>query len=422
MIEIARCTIQYRWAIACIAGALATDPGQAADPHPYATYGELGILLDPARERLKTGHATFAPLTDGLSSYFDAKDHLRETYGFSYTIEYSPQFQWDLSHDGLYTGNDETNVIGSWALVDPVAPKRGSLMAWYQISRTLGSRSTSAFMSDVGIITPVNGGDTAPGDYRDLWQMLAWEQWLLDDRLRLGIGKLTTRTFLNLNRYAVGDREDFFTPQIVNNTVAPFTARNGMGLFAQYHWEDGYLTGMIREADGTSEGVSFATLGSGLREYAVEAALTPRDLHGFGEGIYRITGYYTDGVGEDDSHQPSGWALAVSLDQDVGEDYGAFLRYSYANEDWRDFRQRIAAGVQIKHPMGYAFDRIGLAGWWAEPTARGRDGEYGLEAFWKLQLAPYLELTPDIQLILDPQADPDRSTVLIGALRLRLLL
>lgn len=114
--------------------------------------------------------------------------------------------------------------------------------------------------------------------------------------------------------------------------------------------------------------------------------------------------------------------MAVSLDQDVGNDYGAFFRYSYASEDWRAFRQRIGAGIQIKHPLGYEFDRIGLAAWWAEPTARALDGEYGLEAFWKLQLAPYLELTPDVQIIFDPQGDPDRGTVWIGALRLRVLL
>lgn len=225
MIVINRCTIQRRWAIVSAACVLATGLVTAADTDPYATYGEIGIVQDPNRAHLKSGHAALAPVTDALAGYFDFKDRLRETYGLSYAIEYSPQFQWDLGGDTTYTGNDETNLIASWALIDPTEPKRGSLMAWYQISRTLGSLNTCAFMSDVGIVTPVNGGDTAPGDYSDLWQMLAWEQWFFDEQLRVGIGKLTTRTFLNLNRYAVGDREDFLTPQLVNNTVVPFTAR-----------------------------------------------------------------------------------------------------------------------------------------------------------------------------------------------------
>ncbi|MET0068020.1 MAG: carbohydrate porin [Candidatus Thiodiazotropha sp.] len=377
--------------------------------------------MDP-RQRLRTGHDAFQPITDAQAGYFIFKQRLSDDYGFAYTIEYSPQFQWDLGFNGNYTGNDETNLIAQWALVNPADVKAGSLMAWYQISRTFSRRNTSEFMQEVGIITPVNGGDTAPGDYRDLWQMLAWEQWFLEDSLRIGAGKLTTRTFLNLNRYAVGDREDFLTPQLVNNTVAPFTARNGMGLFAQYHMDQAYLTGMMREADGTSEGISFDTIDSGKWEYALELGMTPENLFGAGEGIYRFTAYYTDEIGDASDAQPSGWALAMSFDQDFGSEYGGFFRYTYADNPWRAFSQRIAGGIQIKHPFGYQFDRIGIAGWWAEPTDSSLSGETGLEAFFKLQLAPNIEVTPDLQLILNPQGNTDRSQVLIGSIRLRVLL
>lgn len=391
-------------------------------PEPEAVYGEFGVVQLDLADQLKTGHDALQPVTDALSGYFAFKERLREDHGFAYTIEYSPQFQWDLGFNGHYTANDETNLIAQWALVEPGNPKRGSLMAWYQISRTLGDRNTSQFMGDVGVITPVNGGDTAPGDYRDLWQMFAWEQWFLDDGLRVGAGKLTSRTFLNLNRYAVGDRDDFLTPQLVNNTVLPFTARNGMGLFTQYHMEDAYLTGMVREADGTSEDISFDTIDSGKWEYALELGLTPQNLLGQGEGIYRFTGYYTNSIGQGAAQQPSGWGLAMSFDQDFGEDYGGFFRYTYANEDWRAFRQRIGAGIQVKHPLGYRYDRIGLAGWWAEPTDSSLSGETGLEAFWKFQLAPNIELTPDVQLIFNPQGNTSRSQVLLGGLRLRILM
>jgi porin len=414
---------RQRFPALVVAAAIVNTPCVGADAEDTAAvYGEIAVVQMPLDDQMKTGHDLLQPLTDALSGYFDFKERLRGEYGFAYTIEYSPQLQWNLGGDYRYTGNDDTNLIFQWAAVDPADGKRGSLLGWYQISRTLGSRNTSEFMSDVGIITPINGGDTAPGDYRDLWQMLAWEQWVLDEQLRLGVGKLTTRTFLNLNRYAVSDREDFLTPQLVNNTVVPFTARNGMGLFAQYHLDDAYLTGMVREADGTSEGISFDTIDSGKWEYAAELGLTPANLGGLGEGIYRFTGYYTDSIGSGAATQPSGWAMALSFDQDIGDDYGAVFRYSYAGEDWRAFKQRVAAGIQVKHPLGYRYDRVGLAGWWAEPTDESLSGETGLEAFWKLQLAPNIEVTPDVQLIFNPQGDTDRSQVLIGSLRLRVLM
>jgi hypothetical protein len=129
-----------------------------------------------------------------LGGYFDFKTHLSDAYGLDYTFEYSPQFQWDL--EGVYQGNDETNLILQWAALEASDPKRGNLLVWYQISRTLGDLSTSEFMQELGVITPLNGGDTGPDDYRDMLQSLTWEQWFYDDRLRLA--KLTTRTFLNL--------------------------------------------------------------------------------------------------------------------------------------------------------------------------------------------------------------------------------
>ena len=387
-----------------------------------ALYGEMSINQEQENRQLKTGHDAFRPISNALSGYFKWKEQLKEDYGFSYTIEYSPQFQWGLLSSGHYTGNDETNLIFQWAMVDRSEMKRGALIGWYQISRTFSDDNTSRFMRDVGIITPVNGGDTAPGNYRDLWQMLAWEQWFLDDRLRIGVGKLTTRTFLNLNRYAVSDREDYLTPQLVNNTVVPFTARNGMGIFAQYLTDNGYLTGMIREADGTSEDISFDTIDSGKWEYAMELGLTPDDHLGLGEGIYRFTAYYTDSVGNGVNAQPSGWAWAMSFDQDIGDRFGVFARYSYASEDWRAFKQRLGAGLQYKEPFGYQNDRLGLGAWWAEPTDKSLSEESGIEMFWKLQLAPNFEISPHLQLIFNPQDTARDDPVVIGSLRLRVLL
>ncbi len=107
-------------------------------------YGEASVLQEYAEPRLRSGHDAFAGLTDALSGYFDFKERLGRVHGFHYTIEYSPQFQWDMQ--GGHTSNDETNLIVQWAAVDSAEPKRGSLFAWYQISRTLGDSTTSDFM------------------------------------------------------------------------------------------------------------------------------------------------------------------------------------------------------------------------------------------------------------------------------------
>lgn len=384
-------------------------------------YGEVAVLKEYEIPEMRTGHDAFRPLSDQLTPYFDFKKQLSQGYGLSYIFEYSPQLQWDIGSNETHHANDETNIIIQWSPLEHTDSKKGNLTAWYQISRTLGSTHTSKFMEELGIITPTNGGDTSPGDSGTLIQMLAWEQWFLDDKLRASAGKLTTRTFLNLNRYATSDREDFFTPMHVNNPVAPFTARNGLGVFAQYLWSDFYLTGMLREADGTSQGVSFDTIGSGKWESAFELGLTPSNLLGLGKGYYRFTTYYTDSIGEGDNYQPSGWSAAMSFDQDVGDSYGMFMRYAYSDKPFRAFKQRLSIGMQIKNPLRFEYDRIGLGAWWGDPISVSENGEYGVEGFWKFQLSPYFEFTPDLQIILNPQGNTDKSMEFVGGLRIRLV-
>lgn len=385
-----------------------------------AIYGEISTVTEKVDRELRTGHDALQPLTDAMSGYFDFKEDLSEK-GFNYTIEIAPQFQWDLD-GGDYHGNNETNLIGQFSPIDPADPKRGTIMGWYQFANTLGNDSTSEFTEQVGVISPLNGGDTGSSSSNELWQMFAWEQWFAQERLRVGAGKLTTRTFLNLNRYAVSDREDFFTPVIVNNPVSPFTARNGMGIFGQYFFDEYYVTGMIREADGTSTDISFDTIDSGKWEHAVELGLTPADFVGLGQGYYRFTFYRTDSFGEGESFSPSGNSYALSFDQDVHADYGMLFRYAYASEDFRAFKERAVLGVQIKNVLGFKYDRVGFAGWWAEPTDRSLDAETGLEAFWKAQLTPFLEVSSDLQWITNPQLDKDRDNAFISGLRLRIVL
>ena len=410
----------WEWGLALTVLLGADDQADAVVDGP-ATYGEVAVLqrqyADPA---LRTGHDLFAPLTRGMQGYFDFKDRLREQSGLSYTIEIAPQFQWDV--DGASHANNETNLIVQWAAIDASDIKRGGLLGWYQLADTLGSLNTSQFMADVGVISPLNGGDTAPGDQNRLWQMLVWEQWFANDSLRFGVGKLTTRTFLNLNRYAVSDREDFFSPMIVNNPVSPFTARNGIGVFAQKHFAGGYLTGMLREADGTRKGIGFDTLDSGKWEAAVEYGFTPGTAARNNEGYYRFTGYYTDSIGEGGNRQPPGWSVALSFDQDFGARWAGLFRYAYASEPFRTFKQRAVIGAQLKQPWRFQHDRVGLAAWWAEPTSPVLNHEAGAEAFWKLQLAPYFELTPHLQMVFDPQFDPTRDVAVIAGLRVRIVL
>lgn len=393
------------------------SPAIAGDT--VGTYGEAGVLIDYEDRDDKTGHVDLGPLSRGMDAYLGFKERNVQARGLNYIVEVAPQYQYQLDGDGGAHANNETNFIVQWALVDSAQPRRGNLLAWYQWSDTWGGKTTSELAARAGVLSPPNGGDTAPGNSRDLTQHFAWEQWFADDQWRIMVGKLTTRVLFNLNRYTVSDREDFFTPMLVNNPAAHYTARIGLGAFVEYRGNDWYLSGMIRDADAdlSERFIDFGSLDSGNWEYVSELGFTPGDAMGMGAGNYRLTVSYSDDTDNFDSTS----TVSVSADQDIGDTLGLFLRYSYANDTFRAFDQRLAAGLQMRRPLGFANDRVGIGAWWGDPADGGLDDEYGIDLFWKVQVSPWLELTPGLQYNLNP-ALMDRNKAVFASMRLRWVL
>ncbi|GAB5450950.1 MAG: hypothetical protein Hals2KO_12780 [Halioglobus sp.] len=383
-------------------------------------YGEAGVVVEYEDRRDKSGHVELGPLSRGMDAYLEFKRSTFQTHGFNYTVEVAPQYQYQADGDGGVHANNETNFILQWSLVDAAQPRRGNLLAWYQWSDTWGGKTTSEFADRAGVLSPPNGGDTAPGKSRDLTQHFAWEQWLGDDHWRLMAGKLTTRVLFNLNRYTVSDREDFYTPMLVNNPVAHYTARIGLGAFLQYRRDDWYVSGMVRDADAdlSERFIDFDSVDSGNWEYVSEVGLTPGNFMGMGQGNYRLTLSYSDATDNLDST----YTASFSGDQDLGDDWGVFMRYAWADDTFRTFEQRLAAGVQMRRPLGFVNDRLGVGAWWGRPVEAALDDEYGLDLFWKFQISPWLELSPGLQFNMNPAAQPDRSKAVFAQMRLRVVL
>lgn len=386
-------------------------PGQADGPD----YGEIAEAIDGALFE-RQGRIEHGP----AHGYYAWKEAFAEKTGLNYLIEYGAIGQWGFSGGDDFHADHELNVIAMWDLVRSPTVGDGRFIGWFQNSVTLNDVTTTEFMQSLGVLSPVNGGDTFPDLSANRLQNLAWEKRLPGDRFRFMVGKVTTRVVMNLNRYAVSDREDFFSPMIVNNPIAPFTARNGLGIFGAYRTDDWYVSGLVRDAAATDDFIDFDSVGNGEGEYAAEFGWTP-EFDGLGEGVYRFMLYYTDEVTRTGGNLASGWTYSASFDQDIGDQFGVFFRGAYSRDTFRAFDQRIAAGVQLKGPLGCPDDRIGFAGWWGEPSDSRLRDEYGVEAFWSLQLTRGFALSPGAQVIFHPSLDPSTSAVFTAALRARLV-
>ncbi len=388
---------------------LAAAIGHRATAESEFDYGAIDGLFQTGEER--DGYLSFGALGRASERYFELKDRMHADHGTYWLIDDRLINQWS---DGTQTNDNELNLVFRQEFLRQ-SPATWSINVWGQFASSLGGNTVGEFQRDLGVLSPLNGGNSGPANSTELLQMAAVEYISPDDRFRGQVGKLAVRTLVNLNRYADGDGEMFFSPMLGNNPVVPYTGLLGVGAFAQYRRENYYVSGLIRAPDGEF-GLTLDTWRDDDREYIIEAALTPV-IPSLGEGVYRLTwSLDTELYGQPDIET---WSF--SADQDFGDQIGAFFRYAWADNTFRDFERRLAAGFQVKKPLGFSHDRLGVGYWWGDPTDDELREEQGLEIFYKAQVSRFLEITPDIQFIKDP-ALSDRSSEVVFGLRLRLFL
>ena len=373
------------------------------------------LVLDKVHivERRKSPlpYLSFGLIDRAFDSYGDWKQALSDTYGLSYLIEDRLIMQWGDRTD-IY--DNELNLIVRQEFLQSA---QGSLSfnLWGQFANSLGSTTGGEFQADLGILSPLNGGNSGPDTSNEILQMFALEYISPDERWRVQAGKLALRTLVNLNRYAHGDSEMFFSPMLGNNPVVPYTAQLGLGVFGQYQADNWSVSGLVRAPD-TELGLSTDAWNDGDRGYVVEAALTPT-FSGLGDGVYRLTWSLDEANGA----LPRMETWSLSLDQDFGERVGGFFRYARADKTFRDFERRAAIGFQVKKPLGFTHDRLGVGAWWGNPTDDTLNDERGFEVFYRAQVTPYLQITPNVQFVDNPALSNESSEVVFG-LRLRLAL
>jgi porin len=72
-------------------------------------------------------------------------------------------------------------------------------------------------------------------------------------------------------------------------------------------------------------------------------------------------------------------------------------------------------------PPKERLDLFGAAFGWTHPSSGALRSQYTAETFYRLQWAPNLAITPDIQLVIDPSLNPRVDTIWVFSLRGRVV-
>ena len=289
---------------------------------------------------------------------------------------------------------------------------------------------------------------------------------LPDSRLEIVAGKVAATDFFDLNRYANNTRAQFMNWGLINNTAWDFAAdTRGYSIGVAVAWITPHvalragsfqmprvangpeLDGDIGRARGDNVELTLAPGNAGT-VVRLLAYLNHGRMGDYAEAlaIARVSGMQPDVVAADRPGRFK-YGFGVNLEQPLADsgETGVFLRAGWDDGHTESFAftevdAHLSIGAQLSGTAwGRRADRLGVAvvvhglsrphrdylaaggtGFLLGDGALRYGPEQIVEAYYRLQLGPFVELSPDVQLIRNPAYNEDRGPASVFSLRVNL--
>jgi carbohydrate-selective porin OprB len=360
--------------------------------------------------------------------------------GFGMTNIYQANVRGGTSthnHRGRHTGSYDLELMAD--LRKLVGLQTGSIFVhleggWPDTEGTDGLSVGSAF----GVNADAGGNDNI------LVKQLFYEGPIFHESLSLMIGKIDFTGIFDRNAYADDETSQFLNAAFVDNPTIPFPAYS-LGVVLNWDLTDSwYIIGGIADAqaDGRETGFRTTFHKEDYFFYALETGLTPEfnSANGALLGAYRI-GFWNDPQRKANTdradagksyHDDVGVYFSADqmlvkeiTDPEDGQGLGAFLRYGYAPSKRNDITNFWSAGFQYQGLLdGRDDDVLGVGyaqGFFADTAAATypEDNEGVVEAYYNAQVTPWLNISPNLQYVINPGGSNSASDAVVLGLRMQ---
>lgn len=249
-----------------------------------------------------------------------------------------------------------------------------------------------------------------------------WLQKKFGNRYGFRVGKIfpiTAYDFFPFKNF----RTDFVDFNHVTNAAIPLPG-NGLGAFGVYRPRPDILLRVgVHDANADVEKSGFDTYDGELFtifEVGYDTGLAPRAPGRPPQGHIHLTLWHQDE--REDAGVDDGWGLGASAVQRFGR-FTPFLRYGFADVEATGptpVEQMVNIGVVVDGIFGRGNDRIGIGYTWSEPADPSLDDQGTIDAYYRIQLTPEIQVGPTLEVIFDPVRNPDQETLTIWGFRTRI--
>jgi hypothetical protein len=265
-------------------------------------------------------------------------------------------------------------------------------------------------------------GDDLEDDLKDInlrnrdYLLEAWYKrtfWFSED-MELGItgGIIDGTAYLDDNAFANDELGQFMNEVFVNNPLANLPSYD-IGGFAEIGIEDFTIKALIMNSRNEAE--------NNYNYYALQVGYALDTLMGIGN--YRVYGYSTNSnfEGWDETNNEKLRGIGLSLDQELGSDFGVFARMGWQDDDAViDHDALYSGGLNISGELwGRKNDVAGLGYAYLNGASEGEiDNTHAVEAYVKFQLSAFSDITLDAQYIRDKMREIETRDGFIYGVRM----
>jgi len=124
----------------------------------------------------------------------------------------------------------------------------------------------------------------------------------------------------------------------------------------------------------------------------------------------------------------SGHGAVLSFTHYINDKWLPFVRAGYAKDGASFLQRSLSAGIAYQsNPIGSSSGHLlGIGLNWGQPNEAsfgpGLDNQFGVEAFYRIQVTNEIAITPDIQYLMNPALNPLENSIWVFGLRLRISL
>jgi porin len=352
---------------------------------------------------------------EGLQPWFEAKERLNEEYGLSYGIFYQTMFQ--VASDS--PGEDEAaggifQLPVSWTVFGRGADSTGTIVFKAEHRHRIGTDTAPQNLGFEAGVLGLTG--TQFGDFDTAITNFYWQHRMKGGRLNYVAGRVDPTDYLDIYGL-VNPLAHFANLSFSTNPTIPAPNQGFGAALGAMASERIYVVAGFSDANAQPTTTGFDSFFDD-REYFkhVEVGWIPSFERRYFDNLH-VTAWHVDE--REDAGVPEDWGVVASFTRFIGDRWMPFVRAGVSDEGTGLMEETVSVGAGryfSKHS-----DVLGFGVSWGSPPGALED-QYTAEAFYRLQLAPNLAVTPDVQLVVDPALDPDEDSVLFFGVRLRLTL